>query len=53
LTLPSLPRLRHMNKLTHSDIESMRYLESQGIHMPKEFLRDENSPGHYLVEEFR
>ena len=28
LTLPTLPRLRHMNKLTSEDMESMRYLES-------------------------
>jgi hypothetical protein len=42
-----------MNKLTNADMESMRYLEQQGVHMPKEFLRDEKSPGHFLVEEFR
>ena len=51
--LPILPRLRHMNKLTNADVDSMRYLESQGVHFPKDMLRDPNNPGHLLVDEFR
>ena len=53
LHLPTLPRLRHMNKLTNADVDSMRYLESQGVHFPKDMLRDPNNPGHLLVDEFR
>ena len=28
VNLPILPRLRHMNKLTNADVDSMRFLES-------------------------